>query len=256
MIEIKHKEDCTGCCACAQRCPHGCISMREDPEGFPYPEVDRSRCTGCGLCERVCPVLHRSPPRVPLSSFAGVNLDDAVRLSSSSGGVFSALASGVLGRGGVVFGARFDGRWEVCHGWTETAAGLAAFRGSKYAESRIGTSYADAERFLRSGREVLFSGTPCQVAGLLLYLRRPYASLLTVDFICHGVPSPGVWRGYLSEEVARQCDKNTVFPSPSPCPRGRERKIQFFTASYSPATPTCAASCPTFTSARAATLAL
>lgn len=215
MIEIAEKEKCTGCGACVQRCPKSCLALREDAEGFLYPEADASRCVDCGLCEKVCPVIHPGEAREPLMACAAVNGDEAVRRSSSSGGVFTALALETIARGGVVFGARFDERWEVVHGWTETAEGLAAFRGSKYVQSRVGDSYKEAESFLKSGREVLFSGTPCQVAGLRRYLRREYAGLRTVDFICHGVPSPGVWRSYLKEEVARQCDgKNTVSPAP------------------------------------------
>ena len=215
MIQIVNKEDCVGCGACVQRCPKECIVLREDAEGFLYPEADASRCVDCGLCEKVCPVLHPGEAREPLMACAAVNGDEAVRRSSSSGGVFTALALETIGRGGVVFGARFDERWEVVHGWTETADGLGAFRGSKYVQSRMGECYREAESFLKSGREVLFSGTPCQVAGLRRYLRREYAGLRTVDFICHGVPSPGVWRDYLKEEVARQCDgKNTVSPAP------------------------------------------
>ena len=215
MINIKQKEACVGCGACVQRCPKGCIALREDAEGFLYPEADASRCIDCGLCEKVCPVIHRGEARDPLMACAAVNGDEAVRRSSSSGGVFTALALETIQRGGVVFGARFDEHWEVVHGWTERAEGLGAFRGSKYVQSRIGGSYGEVESFLRSGREVLFSGTPCQVAGLRRYLRKDYVGLTTLDFICHGVPSPGVWREYLQEEIARQCDrKNTVSPVP------------------------------------------
>ncbi len=215
MIELKRKEDCVGCWACAQRCPKECISMHEDSEGFLYPEVDASLCIDCHLCEKVCPVIHPGGERRPLASYAAVNRDERVRQSSSSGGVFTALAEKVIARGGVVFGARFDEKWEVVHGWTDSVEGLAGFRGSKYVQSRMGSCFREAESFLKSGREVLFSGTPCQVSGLRLFLRKEYAGLLTVDFICHGVPSPGVWRNYLKEEVARQCDgKNTVSPGP------------------------------------------
>lgn len=199
MIQIREKEDCVGCGACVQRCPKGCIALCEDAEGFLYPEADASLCIECGLCERVCPVLHAGAVRRPLSAYAAVNGDVSVRRQSSSGGVFTALALATIGRGGMVFGARFDDRWDVVHGWTDRAEGLSAFRGAKYAQSRIGRSYKEAETFLKSGREVLFSGTPCQVAGLRLYLRREYAGLRTVDVVCHGVPSPGVWRDYLRE---------------------------------------------------------
>lgn len=199
MLTLSRKEDCVGCGACVQRCPKGCLALREDAEGFLYPEADASRCIDCGLCEKVCPVIHPGESRQPLMAYAAVNGDEAVRRSSSSGGVFTALALETIERGGVVFGAKFDGRWEVVHGWTDRAEGLAAFRGAKYAQSCIGNSYKDVESFLRQGREVLFSGTPCQVAGLRRFLRREYAGLLTVDVVCHGVPSPGVWRDYLRE---------------------------------------------------------
>lgn len=215
MIDIKEKKDCCGCGACVQRCPKSCISMREDNEGFLYPEVNKEMCIDCGLCEKVCPVINQSEERKPMAVYAAKHKDERIRLASSSGGVFTAIAESVIDEGGVVFGARFDKDWSVIHGYTETKEGLAAFRGSKYVQSRIGESYKDAEAFLRTGRKVLFSGTPCQIAGLKRFLRKEYDNLLTVDFICHGVPSPGVWREYLKEETARQCGgKNSVLPHP------------------------------------------
>lgn len=210
MILIEDKKDCCGCGACAQRCPKGCISMREDAEGFLYPLVDLSRCIDCGLCEKVCPVLHQDSPREPLAVYAAKNPDEGVRMSSSSGGIFTLLAEQTLSRSGVVFGARFNERWEVVHGYTETVDGLAAFRGSKYVQSRMGDSYRECEQFLKQGREVLFSGTPCQIAGLRRYLGKDYERLLTVDFICHGVPSPGVFRHYLEEITAKIAHKNNT----------------------------------------------
>lgn len=218
MIQINDKKDCCGCGACVQRCPKQCIAMCEDEEGFLYPHVDAATCIDCSLCEKVCPVIHRDAAREPQSVYAAKNPDEEIRRQSSSGGVFTLLAEGVIARGGVVFGARFNEAWEVEHGYTETVEGLAAFRGSKYVQSRTGDSFRWAEAFLKTGREVLFSGTPCQVAGLRRFLRKDYPNLLTVDFICHGVPSPGVWRNYLHEtcaEVARQGDgKNSVSTHP------------------------------------------
>lgn len=215
MIVIDHKADCCGCEACVQRCPKGCIDFREDAEGFRYPQVDTERCIDCGSCERVCPVIHRDEPRAPQQVFAAKNPDEEVRSASSSGGVFSMLAQSTIDHGGVVFGAGFDEHWAVVHDYAETAEGLAAFRGSKYVQSRIGGSFVRAERFLKSGREVLFSGTPCQIAGLRRFLGREYANLLTVDVVCHGVPSPAVWRKYL-EGIMRPegaVGKNTVSSS-------------------------------------------
>jgi hypothetical protein len=118
--------------------------------------------------------------------------------------VFTLLAEKMIEQKGVVFGARFDEDWEVVHDYVETKEALSVFRGSKYVQSRIGNTYQQAEQFLKSGRPVLFSGTPCQVAGLKLFLQKEYDNLLTVDFICHGVPSPKVWRKYLCELMGTQ----------------------------------------------------
>lgn len=199
MIKIQDKSKCCGCSACVQRCPKKCISLTEDSEGFLYPHVNEETCVDCGLCEKVCPVLNQAQPRRPLEIYAAKNPNEEIRLKSSSGGIFTMLAEKILLEGGVVFGAKFDENWDVVHGYTETVDGLEAFRGSKYVQSRIGESYRDAERFLKEGREVLFSGTPCQIAGLRLYLRKEYQNLLLVDFVCHGVPSPMIWRDYLKE---------------------------------------------------------
>lgn len=202
MIRIKHKSDCCGCEACVQRCPKCCISLHRDQEGFLYPLVDESICIDCGLCERVCPVINQGEPLKPLVAYAAKNQDESVRLSSSSGGVFTALAEQVIAQGGVVFGARFDESWNVVHDYVETVEGLSAFRGAKYAQSRIRLCFLQAETFLRQGRQVLFSGLPCQIAGLKKFLRKDYDNLITVDLFCHGVPSPMVWKRFLEEEVA------------------------------------------------------
>lgn len=214
MINIKSKEDCSGCSACAQRCPKQCIKMLEDEEGFLYPKVDETKCINCHLCEKVCPVANQAESRMPIDSYAAYNVDDGVRKDSSSGGIFTLLAEKVIAEGGVVFGATWNEKWQVVHTYTETKEGIAQFRGSKYIQSIIGETYKQAETFLKSGRKVLYSGTPCQIAGLRLFLRKEYDNLLTIDFICHGVPSPGVFRWYLQEEInnyaARKGRKNTV----------------------------------------------
>ena len=224
MINIVNKKDCCGCEACVQRCPRHCISLHEDEERFLYPRVDTSACIGCGLCEKVCPVINRGDEHEPVASYAAKNPNEDVRMSSSSGGIFSALAEEVLSDGGVVFGAMFDRDWNVVHGYVESKEELGRLRGSKYVQSHIGDSYKQAEEFLKQGRKVLFSGTSCHIAGLRHFLRKDYDNLLAIDVICHGAPSPGVWRRYLKEAVARQCDpKNTVLPRPI---SGRDAHIE------------------------------
>lgn len=200
MKEICAREDCTGCHACANACPQQCVVMRANAEGFWYPEIEAARCTDCGLCRRRCPALQAEAARPQLpEAYACVYPDEAVRAESSSGGFFTLLAKHVLARGGVVFGAAFDEAFGVAHRGAETLEAARAFRGSKYVQSAIGSAYREAERFLRAGRLVLFTGTPCQIGGLGAYLARPYDNLLAVDIICHGVPSPLVWKRYLAE---------------------------------------------------------
>ena len=198
MIDITDKKNCCGCHACAAICAKHCITMQaDDEEGFLYPVVDKEVCIDCGLCEKVCPVLNQDEPCKPLKVYVAKNKDEDIRLQSSSGGIFTLLAEKVIGEGGVVFGARFDENWDVVHSWTDSIEGIAAFRGSKYVQSEIGDAYREAKDFLKEGRKVLFSGTPCQIAGLKKYLRKEYENLLTIDVVCHGVPSPKVWREYL-----------------------------------------------------------
>lgn len=215
MIEIVDKKACCGCSACAQRCPKQCISMIEDEQGFLYPEVDKTSCIDCGLCEKVCPVINQGQARRPIKVYASRNADENVRKNSSSGGVFTILAEKIVEEGGVVFGAKFNAEWDVIHAVAETKDEIVAFRGSKYVQSQIGNSYKDAEKYLKQGRKVLFSGTPCQIAGLKQFLRKDYDNLLAVDFVCHGVPSPLVWREYLQHILCPEgiVGKNTVFLS-------------------------------------------
>ena len=213
MIDICDKSQCCGCEACVQRCPKHCIALVEDAEGFLYPKVDASVCVDCGLCEKVCPIINQSDERQPQVVYAAINPDSDVRQSSSSGGIFSALADAVLSQGGVVFGVCWDKEWRLIFDYAETQEDLSRFRGSKYLQAHVGDAYVKAEQFLKLGRQVLFTGTSCQIAALKLYLKRDYDNLLAVDVICHGAPSLGVFRAYLSEEIAQVADrqkKNSV----------------------------------------------
>lgn len=200
MINITNKIDCCGCEACAQSCPRQCITMQSDEEGFLYPKLNKDTCIDCSLCNKVCPVINQNHARKPTKVIAAKNRNEEIRRQSSSGGIFTKLAESVIREGGVVFGARFDENWNVVHTWTDKEEGLAAFRGSKYTQSKIGGSYIKVKEFLKDNRQVLFTGTPCQIAGLKKYLRKEYDNLLCVDIACHGVPSPLVWHEYLQSE--------------------------------------------------------
>ena len=188
---------CTGCSACANACPEQCIQMAADAEGFLRPKIDSSQCVVCGTCQNVCPVLHPKAHGNETVAYAAVHKDDAIRLESTSGGVFSLLCQWVLDHGGIVFGAAYADDFSVAHGCVEKASDLSKLRTAKYAQSAIGDSYRRAKTFLEQGRYVLFSGTPCQIGGLRTFLGKDYGRLLTVDLICHGVPSPAVWEHYI-----------------------------------------------------------
>lgn len=198
MINITDNHDCCGCSACASVCPKLCISMLADKEGFLYPQVNKDSCIECGLCEKVCNELHPYEKRKPYKVLAAINKNEDIRMKSSSGGIFYILAEKIINEEGVVFGARFDKNWQVVIDYAEDMEGVKAFMGSKYVQARIENAYKNTKLFLTKGRKVLFSGTPCQVAGLYKFLRKQYPNLLTVDFICHGTPSPKVWEMYLN----------------------------------------------------------
>jgi len=196
MIHISQKEECCGCHACFTACPTGCIEMVADGEGFLYPLVNEELCANCGICEKVCPMASELRHDNPPVAFAAWHRNAAIRTESSSGGGFSALMRKTLGEGGVVFGAAFDSSLTLCHQSAQNEAESDKLRGSKYVQSIIGNAYKDAQNFLHQGRHVLFSGTPCQVAGLYAFLGNDEENLLTCDLVCHGVPSPKVFAAY------------------------------------------------------------
>lgn len=196
MIHLRSKTDCAGCGGCRQICPTDCISYQPDAEGFFYPVIDENRCIRCGKCETVCPMLVARPQEFTPEAFACKNQNRSVRQSSSSGGVFTALAAQCLREGGVVFGAALQPNGQVEHIAVITEDELSRLRGSKYVQSNMGDCFQKAKAFLEEGRFVLFSGTPCQLYGLSCFLGKTYENLLTVDTVCMGVPSPGVWNSY------------------------------------------------------------
>lgn len=206
MIEIKTRTDCCGCTACATACPVSCITMETDAEGFIYPTVDTERCLHCGLCERVCPMKREMPTEpMPLAAYVGRDGRAEVLGRGTSGSLSTALMEYVLGRGGVVYGAVTDDAQVVRHVRVERAEdeNFRRMPGSKYVRSDITGVYGQVEADLAAGRQVLFFGTPCQVAGLKSLLTRDDERLLTVDVVCRGTPSPAFWKRYLSWQEKR-----------------------------------------------------
>jgi len=199
MKWLHKKSECCGCGACAQICPRECIKMEEDCEGFLYPVIDEDKCVHCGLCEKVCPVINRERRSYQEKVYAASSTDEALLKRSSSGGMFGMLAQYALQRNGVVFGCSYNENMELQHFSAECEADCLPFHGSKYIQSNTGNTFQECKQFLEEGRYVLYVGTPCQIAGLKSYLQKDYEKLLAVEVICHGAPSPGLWRQYITE---------------------------------------------------------
>lgn len=198
MVQLVEKTKCTGCCACINACRRNAIKMETDETGFWFPKVDSNLCVDCGICANICPVQNiNNHECAEPKAYIIQNKDDAIRYQSTSGGAFSALAEQILKLDGVVYGAAIDDDYCVSHIPVETKGNLNRFRSSKYVQSYIGYSYGDAEKELKKGRKVCFSGTPCQIAGLKQYLGTEYNNLLTVDVMCRAVPSPKVLNKYI-----------------------------------------------------------
>lgn len=208
---------CSGCHACYSICPKRCITMQEDEEGFLQPSIDETKCIDCGLCRRVCPVINKDKCGSEGQAYACINNNEAERMQSSSGGVFVLLAKAVLQNNGIVFGAAFDEQLVVRHIGVEKTEMLVKLQGSKYVQSCVGDTYIQAKTALDNGRQVLYSGTPCQIDGLLNYLQKPYDNLYAVDMVCHGTPSPKCFEKYLQyrEELSKSKVHNVFFRSKS-----------------------------------------
>lgn len=199
MLKDLKKEQCYGCSACSFVCVYNAIQMKKDEEGFDYPDIDKLKCMGCGLCEKICPSLDRKIDvhRTIQHAYAFQHRDKNVLQNSTSGGFFTAISDAVLSEGGVVYGAAFDENMIVRHIRATNHSERNRMRGSKYVQSDIGSTYLNVKNDLNKGKRVLFTGTPCQVDGLLHYLRTRQANLLCVDLICHGTPSPLVFADHL-----------------------------------------------------------
>lgn len=214
MILAKNK--CNGCHACFNICPKKCIKMEYNNEGFLYPTIDKDICINCNLCKKVCPIIDNQYEKLfnnpSNEAYALKAFSNKLKMESSSGGAFSIIASKILMKNGVVYGAAYDENFLVKHIRVDNIKDLNKLRRSKYVQSCIGNTYSLAKEDLEKGVSVLFTGTACQIAGLKSFLRKEYNNLLCIDVICHGVPSPMVWNDYIKglekKEKAKIVDIN------------------------------------------------
>lgn len=200
MIIITDKKNCCNCTACASICPQQCITMEVDHEGFKYPILNMDQCINCGLCEKVCPVIHNEicvSNDYNLNGYIVRDKRPEIVSDSTSGGFFTILAEYVLERDGHVYGAEFDKDFKVHHTCINAKKDISKLRGSKYVDSDLEDSFKNVLRDLKVDRYVLFTGCPCQVAGLKSFLRKDYDKLITMDVVCRGTPSPLFWKKYL-----------------------------------------------------------
>lgn len=202
MINIKTPADCCGCTACASICPHDAITMKPDALGFLYPDVDDSKCIDCGLCEKVCAFNDNYDTSLNLDkplAYGARHKDMKEIETSRSGAAFIAISDYILEQGGVVYGAGYTDHFRVVHKRATTKEERDEFKGSKYVQSDMCGVFRQVKKDLRDGLIVLFSGTPCQTSGLNSYVgKKLRENLYLVDIVCHGVPSPFVWRDYLA----------------------------------------------------------
>ena len=212
MISVNKKKNCCGCTACYSVCPKKAIKMEKDNEGFLYPKVDMKKCINCHLCEKVCPILQKKEKK-------GKNNEDilesyAIRLKSkddlmesTSGGFFTAISKYVLENNGVIYGAGYDKNFRIVHKRATFYKETIEMRGSKYVQSTLEDTFLNVKKDLIDGKMVLFTGTPCQISGLKGYLNNDFENLITLDLVCHGVPSPELWEEYVRYQERKHNSK-------------------------------------------------
>ncbi len=211
LSSFESKSKCCGCRVCESICSYDAISMHVDSEGFMYPYVDMRICVDCDLCQNVCPLINSK--KNPQSKYAEAcySKDAIIRNDASSGGIFELLARDVIDDNGVVFGAAFDKQLTLKHMYVDNFVDLKKLCKSKYIQSDTNGTYEKVKEFLLDNRKVMFVGTPCQVSGLNNYLDKPFDHLLTVDFICHGVPSDKMFKSYKEAEEKKYGGKMVNF---------------------------------------------
>lgn len=241
MIQLYEKKDqCCGCSACLNICPHKAISMVKDEEGFLYPQINNDHCVECKACIKVCAfhdkkgeenILKNKIDKIPKDQevYAAKHLDEEVRKNSASGGAFTAISDYVLKQNGMIYGAVFNDTFEVVHSCAVNKEQRNRMRGSKYVQSRLGNIFQDIRANLEMGKLVLFTGTPCQCAGLKSYLNKNYANLILCDIVCHGVPSPMLWEDYKKylEQKYQDKIKNITFRSKDKGWSNSTMKVEF-----------------------------
>lgn len=198
MKQVLEKSRCTGCTACINICPKGAITMVEDIDGFKYPVIDQDKCINCGLCVKTCPVLNTKENESLNKCYVGYNKSEEVRLNSSSGGIFSLIANYILDQKGIVIGAAFNKENELKHIAIEKNKALSKLMGSKYLQSDLTDIFKHIKENIKD-RKILFVGTPCQVGGLKAFIKNDYNNLICIDLVCHGVPSPKLFKKYIEE---------------------------------------------------------
>jgi len=202
MLEVQEKNKCCGCGVCVNICPKNCIKMMRDDEGFYYPDVEKENCIGCNLCENVCPMINEAKEKTTHICYSAYSKSDDVLFQSSSGGIFTHIAEKILNDEGVVYGAAFNEINNVEHIRVDNIEKLSLLKKSKYVQSNTKDVFKEVRNDLISGKKVLFTGVGCQINALVNYLnilRVDCTNLITIDVICHGVPSEKVWEKHLKE---------------------------------------------------------